>query len=116
MLNANREALGDSYDADMPDLIACSASATFSGEREAMSTVAPGRHTDVRNPLKKGVTRKGLFAIKTKSDERIAEGAIRDELSRILESSMFVQSDRLGRFLRFTVETTLEGKADVLKE
>ena len=29
---------------------------------------------------------------------------------------MFVQSDRLGRFLRFTVETTLAGEAETLKE
>ena len=46
----------------------------------------------------------------------ISELAIRDELSRILESSFFVQSDRLGSFLRFTVETTLSGKAETLKE
>jgi TolB-like protein len=49
-------------------------------------------------------------------EERISEGAIREELSRILESSMFIQSDRLGRFLRFTVETTLAGDAEILKE
>ena len=46
----------------------------------------------------------------------ISEEAIRDELSRILESSFFAQSDRLGSFLRFTVETTLSGKAETLKE
>ena len=48
--------------------------------------------------------------------EPISEAAIRDELSRILGSSMFVQSDRLGRFLRFTVETTLAGEEEMLKE
>jgi DNA-binding NarL/FixJ family response regulator len=46
----------------------------------------------------------------------VSEKAIRDELSRILESSLFSQSDRLGRFLRFTVETTLTGKGETLKE
>src|SRR5271167_308707 len=46
----------------------------------------------------------------------IAQGAIREELSRILESPIFVQSDRLGRFLRYTVETTLAGDAETLKE
>jgi hypothetical protein len=46
----------------------------------------------------------------------IAQEAIREELSRILESSIFVQSDRLGRFLRYTVETTLAGDAETLKE
>jgi TolB-like protein len=50
------------------------------------------------------------------SEGEIAQEAIREELSRILESSMFVQSDRLGRFLRFTVETTLAGDAEMLKE
>ncbi|WP_051979051.1 response regulator [Edaphobacter aggregans] len=48
--------------------------------------------------------------------DTISEEAIRNELSRILESSMFVQSDRLGRFLRFTVETTLAGDGQRLKE
>src|SRR5262249_20190527 len=33
-----------------------------------------------------------------------------------MESPIFAQSDRLARFLRFTVETTLAGNADVLKE
>jgi hypothetical protein len=46
----------------------------------------------------------------------VGEEAVRKELSRILESSVFVQSDRLGRFLRYTVETTLAGNAEVLKE
>ena len=48
--------------------------------------------------------------------DSILESDIRDELAKILESSMFVQSERLGQFLRFTVETTLEGKAETLKE
>lgn len=50
------------------------------------------------------------------NEGEIAQGAIREELSRILESSIFVQSDRLGRFLRYTVETTLAGDAETLKE
>jgi len=50
------------------------------------------------------------------SEGEIAQEAIREELSRILESSIFVQSDRLGRFLRYTVETTLAGDAETLKE
>ena len=51
-----------------------------------------------------------------KSEDMISEQAIREELSRVLQSSLFAQSDRLGRFLRFTVETTLAGEADTLKE
>jgi hypothetical protein len=50
------------------------------------------------------------------SEGEITQEAIREELSRILESSIFVQSDRLGRFLRYTVETTLAGDAETLKE
>jgi TolB-like protein/tetratricopeptide (TPR) repeat protein len=49
-------------------------------------------------------------------DEGISQEAIREELSRILRSPIFVQSDRLGRFLRFTIEETLSGKAESLKE
>ena len=52
----------------------------------------------------------------TSEEQGISEQAIREELSRILESSMFTQSDRLSRFLRFTVETTLAGEAETLKE
>lgn len=50
------------------------------------------------------------------NEGEIAQEAIREELSRILESSIFVQSDRLGQFLRYTVETTLAGDAETLKE
>jgi hypothetical protein len=50
------------------------------------------------------------------SDAGIAPDAIRKELARILASNVFVQSDRLGQFLRYTVETTLAGEAETLKE
>ena len=50
------------------------------------------------------------------STDTISEDAIRDALARILESSMFVQSEKLRRFLRFTVDTTLAGDAEMLKE
>ena len=50
------------------------------------------------------------------SEDEISQEAIHEELSRILESSVFVQSDRLRRFLRYTVETTLAGDAETLKE
>jgi hypothetical protein len=50
------------------------------------------------------------------SEGEIDQEAIRAELSRILESPIFVQSDRLGRFLRYTIETTLAGDAETLKE
>jgi hypothetical protein len=52
----------------------------------------------------------------SRSGQTISEEAIREALARILESAMFIQSDRLSRFLRFTVEATLAGQADTLKE
>jgi hypothetical protein len=51
------------------------------------------------------------------SDEiKIDQQAIREELERVLESPIFEQSDRLARFLRFTVEVTLAGEGATLKE
>jgi hypothetical protein len=57
-----------------------------------------------------------LIISDSRSGRTISEEVIREELSRILESSIFVRSDRLGRFLRYTVETTLAGDAETLKE
>lgn len=42
--------------------------------------------------------------------------AVRAHLAKILSSGGFSQSERLGRFLRFTVESVLEGRASALKE
>jgi TolB-like protein len=77
------------------------------GLRAALS-VPPG-HTAVRNGVVNGL---GI----QKSKGEISEEAIRDALSRILESSVFAQSRRLSRFLRFTVETTLAREEETLKE
>lgn len=41
---------------------------------------------------------------------------VQSELERILESSTFGKSPRLSRFLRFTVEQSLQGHSDRLKE
>ncbi|MFT4113006.1 hypothetical protein [Silvibacterium sp.] len=46
----------------------------------------------------------------------ISPADIRAELERILGSPLFLQSERLGRFLRFTVEETLKGEHESLKE
>jgi len=43
-------------------------------------------------------------------------GAIRDQLSRVLESALFVHAERLGRFLKFVVDETLDGRADHLNQ
>lgn len=47
---------------------------------------------------------------------QIEPRVIREELARVLDSPIFAQSERLARFLRFTVETTLAGGAATLKE
>jgi serine/threonine-protein kinase len=41
---------------------------------------------------------------------------VRAQLSRILASEHFARSERLSRFLEFTVEQTLAGRAELLKE
>src|ERR1700684_1191192 len=57
------------------------------------------------------------LACRELSDEiQIDHQAIRQELARVLESPVFAQSERLARFLRFTVETTLAGAGATLKE
>src|SRR5277367_2231271 len=45
-----------------------------------------------------------------------SEDLIRAELARVLESPIFEQSERLGRFLRFAVEHAISGSEDGLKE
>jgi TolB-like protein len=76
---------------------------------------SPARDTGDRNGLVRIAVGKSVVAGESQ-DDTISEEAIRDELSRILNSSMFVQSDRLSRFLRFTVETTLAGEPKIMKE
>ena len=46
----------------------------------------------------------------------VSTEAIRTQLELILASPGFVHSDRMARFLRFTVEQTIQGQADSLKE
>ena len=50
------------------------------------------------------------------TSESPSEEEIRAELDRLLQSAIFLQSDRLGRFLRFAIENALAGNTDVLKE
>jgi TolB-like protein len=45
-----------------------------------------------------------------------SEPAIREQLSRMLQSPVFVRSVRLSRFLRFIVENVIDGGQNVLKE
>jgi TolB-like protein/tetratricopeptide (TPR) repeat protein len=48
--------------------------------------------------------------------ETCSEQEIRAELARMVQSQPFINSERLARFLRFTVEAAIGGKADSLKE
>jgi hypothetical protein len=57
-----------------------------------------------------------LVVTAPKAESDVPEYAIREQLLRMLDSPIFVHSHRLSRFLRFTVETTLAGQAEVLKE
>ncbi len=50
------------------------------------------------------------------SDKTVSEQAIRRELERLVQSAIFAQSDRLVRFLRFTIDHAVSGRADALKE
>jgi TolB-like protein len=50
------------------------------------------------------------------TSENLSEQEVRAELERLLQSAPFLQSGRLGRFLRFAIENALAGNADQLKE
>ena len=50
------------------------------------------------------------------TNEALSRTAISSQLEKILTSSTFVRSKRLGRFLRFTVEQCLDGRQNALKE
>ena len=45
-----------------------------------------------------------------------SDTAIRTELTKILSSASFASSPRMNRFLKYVVETTLEGKGALIKE
>jgi len=46
----------------------------------------------------------------------LPRSAVIAQLDKVLSSSTFIRSKRLGRFLRFTVEQCLEGRQNALKE
>ena len=50
------------------------------------------------------------------TSENLSEQEVRAELDRLLQSTPFLQSERLGRFLRFAIENVLAGNTDLLKE
>jgi hypothetical protein len=63
-----------------------------------------------------GAMKQNLAIVEFPSSEDVPEEAIREQLLRILESTVFAQSERLSRFLRFTIEMTLAGDGEQLKE
>ncbi len=46
--------------------------------------------------------------------DNVSLEAVRLELDRVLKSRVFYPSTRLCKFLKFTVEYTMAGKADLL--
>lgn len=50
------------------------------------------------------------------TSENLTENEVRAELERLLQSAPFLQSGRLGRFLRFAIENALAGNTGMLKE
>src|SRR5215475_10530458 len=44
------------------------------------------------------------------------DAAVRAQLGKILSGSVFINSPRMSRFLRFVVETTLDGNGERIKE
>jgi TolB-like protein len=54
--------------------------------------------------------------VRPRMDLNISEDAIRDELGYLVDSRVFQQSERLVRFLNFTVDRVLAGRQDELKE
>lgn len=49
-------------------------------------------------------------------NDSLSEQAIRQQLTKLLTSQVFAKSERLGRFLQFTVDQVLAGKQGELKE
>ena len=43
-------------------------------------------------------------------------GTIREQMSSVLESALFIHAERLGRFLKFVVNETLDGRGDRLNQ
>jgi TolB-like protein len=52
----------------------------------------------------------------TNASGNLSELEVRAELERLLQSALFLQSERLGRFLRFAIENALAGNTEGLKE
>ena len=58
----------------------------------------------------------GSGAMIISMNDSLSEQAIREQLTKLLASQIFARSERLGRFLQFTIDHVLAGKQDELKE
>src|SRR5690242_1445042 len=58
----------------------------------------------------------GQYEVDRQADPPLSGAAVEEELQRILASDIFANSHRLSNFLRFTVEATLKGKGEQIKE
>ena len=52
----------------------------------------------------------------SRAKQEFKDALVRSQLEKILQSDLFVRSERLSRFLRFVVERSLDGLGDSLKE
>ena len=52
----------------------------------------------------------------SQDSNRVPEDSVRQELNRVLSSHEFHSSKRSQDFIRYVVEHTLTGRADMLKE
>src|SRR5829696_1042628 len=59
---------------------------------------------------------RGQTGVRPRSDPLAADGAVREQLNRLLTSATFRQVDRLKRFLSFIVSEAIAGRSDQLKE
>ena len=67
--------------------------------------------------LELGITAYGGVMVEIDSSwTEVEVKAIREQLSRILQSALFVQSNRQSRFLKYIVEATLAGRVDRLNQ
>ena len=62
------------------------------------------------------MTTSNRYDAEQRNEHDVDAQLVREEVERILGSSIFAQSDRLARFLRFTVDNALAGKSAALKE
>ena len=67
-------------------------------------------------PVAKPVATHGANHVAGERAPQPSAEQVRAQLARILTSKVFIQSERLCRFLRVTVERTLAGEADQIKE